>query len=122
MENRLSLFQILKFVDSSTESRCLTKGEEILMSNHLVRCGIADKSSNKVCIEGMCLRSSSVKENPHTINCTLMKEKNEWKIKNIECSCKVGKSQSCQHCVAVLLYCNRLVISSEFNTSLWEFI
>ena len=40
MENRLSLVQILKFVESSLENKCLTEAEQILVSNNLVRCGI----------------------------------------------------------------------------------
>lgn len=107
MENRLALVQILKFVDSNMQSRCLTEAEQILAANHLVMCGIKSKEDNSVQIEAVCIRSTSVKENPHTINCALYKSENEWNIQDIECSCKAGNSKSCKHCVAVLLYCNR---------------
>lgn len=87
MENQLILLQIFKFVESNMQSRCLTEAEQILTVNHLVMCGIKSKDDNSVQIEAVCIRSTSIKENPHILNCALRKKINEWSSLDIECYC-----------------------------------
>lgn len=106
MEKRLNLMKIFNYVDGSIRSRCITEGESLLASNHLIMCGAKMKSAHKIVVEASCLRSTAVHSDPHRINGTLEKDK-EWIIKEFVCSCKAGASGCCKHCVCVMLYCNR---------------
>lgn len=100
MDKQLSVVEIFNFVNSTQRSRCITEGEMVVAANHLIICG------DKISIYASCLQSSSVNGDPHEIKGILVKENNEWKIKEFHCSCKAGASECCKHCVCVMLYCN----------------
>lgn len=112
MEKLLTVEQILKYVDSFSKRSCLTEAEEILSSN-LVMCGLESKKDDRVQIEAICLPSDSVKKHSYVVNCSLFKNEDEWTIQSVHCTCN---SKSCKHCIAVLLYCNRLLIFCLFGS------
>lgn len=120
MEKLLTMEQILKFVDNASTSTRFREAEEIL-SSKLVMCGFKAEEDmneneldddNRLYIVALCIRSGTAKKCTYEVNCKLLKNENEWTIEDIVCTCK---RKSCKHCIAVLLYCNRLLTFHIFN-------
>lgn len=106
MAEVLKLSNILEFLDAKLSSNCVKEAEAILAAKRLIMCGVKSHSDSSMELVGSCLQSSQSKGNPHAISGTLYKEKGMWKIKKNYCTCKAGASESCKHCVAVMLFCH----------------
>ena len=57
-------------------------------------------------ISALCLKTSAMKETPHTVNLGLKKICSEYDASTLHCSCKAGAGVS-KHKTAVLLMCYR---------------
>lgn len=106
MAEKLKLSNILIFLDAKLSSNCVKEAEAILAAKRLIMCGAKSRTDSEIEVMGSCLQSSQTKGNPHTITGTLFKDNMTWKIKKFYCTCKAGASESCKHCVAVMLFCH----------------
>ena len=111
MDLRVGLAEIFSFIERNSFSRSVREAEKILLANHLVTCGITSKKDGEIAVISFCLQTSNLLEKPHTIEGIYLIENNELRIKKMTCTCKGGAGGQCKHSVAVLIYCNRLVIS-----------
>lgn len=106
MGDKLQISTILEFLDAGKSSNCFREAEAIIDSKRLIMCGVKDRKDEEIEIVGSCLQTSQAKANPHIISGFLVKENGNLKIKKFSCSCIAGASESCKHCVAVMLFCH----------------
>ena len=88
--------------DFTEGKRPLIEGEKVFNANHIMLCGITEKTNIYRKIFCLCLKSSSLFDYPHEISLTVYRDKFEG-----TCSCKAGAGSKCKHLIATLLYLNR---------------
>ncbi|XP_064471985.1 uncharacterized protein LOC135386149 [Ornithodoros turicata] len=123
-DKRLSLSDILRFVNLSEDSRSLVEGERLLDAEHVILCGKTEESTSGVEIVALCLSTSALKGDPHVVTASLKAQNDSFRVSKTSCTCKAGNSESCKHEVGVLLLCNRkgvanLDIISCTDTECW---
>lgn len=115
------------YAKATPSSRNMVDGQCVINSRMLVMCGATEKPDTKIESFSLCLQTAALTSDPHSITGTLLIEEDSnnnnyihedeipkfFNIERMDCSCKAGTSQSCKHIVAVLLYCNRYVISDN---------
>jgi len=112
----LRLDTLCSYTNATPSSRNMIEGQNVINSGLIIMCGATVKSHEKIYLFSLCLQTSSLSSDPHTIKGVLSIEinknnnsENTVSIEEMICSCKAGTSHSCKHIVAVLLYCNRYV-------------
>ena len=112
----LQLHTLCEFANAIPSSRNLMEGQKVVNSGMIIMCGVTSKSNESIELFALCLQTSALTSEPHTITGTLKindsnnndsDEKNVVTINRMSCSCKAGTSQSCKHIVGVLLHCSR---------------
>ena len=110
---KLTLGHILDYLDASEEDvksnsrRCLTEGDAIVNSHHLIHVGLKNTGAShdgSVEVFALCLQTSNLGEKPHEIS---VKINVNGSIQGAKCTCKAGLSGRCKHAVGVMLYANR---------------
>ena len=105
---RIAMQEICKFAYAQPNSKNCIGGENVINRGHVLNCGKAnDDSSDSYQIIAFCLQTTNLKGTPHEIKGEIL---NDGQIVKIECTCKAGLGSACKHIVAVLLYCNRLIL------------
>ncbi|KAK0171487.1 hypothetical protein PV327_011221, partial [Microctonus hyperodae] len=100
----------------------MTEGLQIINSSMIIECSATHKAVDRVDLYALILQTSSLTHDPHvvtgilTITSSNNSNNDEEDIYNIEintmnCSCIAGKSCSCKHIVATLLFCNRFDVA-----------
>lgn len=110
---KLTLGHILDYLDATEQDvktnsrRCLTEGDAIVNSHHLIHVGLKNSGANSVGsveVFALCLQTSNLGEKPHEILVTINAD---GSIQKAKCSCKAGLSGRCKHAVGAMLYANR---------------
>jgi hypothetical protein len=103
----LSIIDYNSYMNSGKNSRTVIEGEELVNANHLTLCGITKKSHNSFSIYALCLQTSALLSQPHTIEGSFDIGSRRALIHKFICSCKAGNGGRCKHISAVLIYCMR---------------
>lgn len=105
----VSLGEICRYTKASVDTRNMVEGQQVINSGFIIMCGATHITKFEIKLNSLVLKTSELKsKEPHCIQGILKICANkEVQIKQMSCSCKAGKSESCKHIVAVLLYCNR---------------
>lgn len=104
----LGIADVCEALNGTPSSRNFVEGEDILRSKHLILCEASKKTSSEVHVYALCLQTSALDSQPHTIEGMLKFDtKKKVIVKTITCTCKAGDGQRCKHIAAALLYCNR---------------
>lgn len=110
---KITLAHILDYLDAGEQDlksncrRCLTEGDAIVNSHHLIHVGLKDSGAScdgSVQVFALCLQTSNLGERPHEIEAIINAD---GSVRSARCSCKAGLSGRCKHTVGVLLYANR---------------
>ena len=118
----LSINTLCGYTDATSSSRNMIKGERAINSGFRIVCGTTCKVANRIDIFPLCLRTSGLASEPHTITGKLSIMSNnisnsgihkQVSINIMDCTCKAGTSHCCKHIVATLLYSNRYVRTSQ---------
>ncbi|XP_034241197.1 uncharacterized protein LOC117645249 [Thrips palmi] len=106
----MPLTSISDVVGATNEGiRCLIEGERVLEGKMLITVGSLGVSDNRVLkVWALCLQSSTLSGAPHVIEASLNLRSTSKRVVKIKCSCKAGQSEKCKHCIALLMYLNRL--------------
>ncbi|KAK3910138.1 Hemogen [Frankliniella fusca] len=97
-------------------SRCLIEGERVLDGNMLITVGSTGLSDRKILrVWALCLQSSTLTAPPHVLELSLNLKTIYNRVVDISCSCKAGKSEKCKHCIALLMFLNRINDPSELE-------
>ncbi|KAH6945488.1 hypothetical protein HPB50_008727 [Hyalomma asiaticum] len=103
----LTLGCIMAHIGSSeTRVRCLIEREEVLNAGHIICGGVKECTASSYTIQGLCLQTSQVRQNPHELWFEFTSDET---IKG-HCSCKAGNSVICKHMIAMLLFTHRIGI------------
>lgn len=112
----LQLNTLCEFTKATPSSRNMIEGQRVINSGMIVMCGASAKTDDSIDLYALCLQTSALTKDPHTItsrlkitNISINDSDDEYfvSIDKMTCSCKTGSSETCKHTVAVLLYCNR---------------
>ena len=112
----LQLHTLCEFANAIPSSINLIEGQKVVNSGMIIMIDATSKSNESIELFALCLQTSALTSEPHTITGTLKinnsnnnysDEKNVVTIDRMSCSCKAGTSQSCKHIVGVLLHCSR---------------
>ena len=101
-EFKISYQDIFEYVGD--KKRCLKEGEAVFSADHILACGVKMKSETSIEIRAFCAQTSSLRSKPHELVAIVRKDGF-----TVSCSCKAGMSETCKHCIAVLIYLNRSV-------------
>lgn len=114
---KLSVLDVMNFLEANTNSRCIYEGEAVLDACHIILCG------KGVCLEeniinlyGLCLQTSALYTNPHEIQGVLDVDQEKVTVQSMSCTCKAGNSGKCKHISALLLKCSRYVTVWCYNS------
>lgn len=100
----INISAICDWASTNPKQKNFVEGERILKAGHIIKCAKnedKDECSDTVSFTAYCLETSKLKEAPHEIN---GKVELSGKIISIQCSCKAGLSEQCQHIVIILDY------------------
>lgn len=106
MSDSISLQAILNYGNITPNSRNLVEAERLIKSDFIITLGSTKVTENDIEILALCLKTSAMKDVPHTIKGTIFKKENDYEIGTFECTCKAGAA-ICKHKTAVLLLCYR---------------
>ncbi|KAJ8976154.1 hypothetical protein NQ317_018093 [Molorchus minor] len=104
---RLLLEDYFSYLNASFSSRNVKEGEEVLNANHIILCGKTKSTDNEIYIQALCLQTSALNSQPHSITGILINNGEKITIRRMVCTCKAGAGERCKHISAVLLYCTR---------------
>ena len=96
----VSFCQIFDYIGD--RKRCLMEGEEVVKAGYIVACGIKEEGDSHVTVHALCIQTSGIRGQPHTVEACV--KKGHFSVK---CSCKAGLSGYCKHCIALLLHLHR---------------
>ena len=105
MAKSINVHDIINYANITLNSRNLVEAERLLKSNFIITFGATQVSENAIEIFALCLKTSNMQEEPHTITGTIQKKIcSGYEIGYFHCTCKAGAAV-CKHKTAVLLMC-----------------
>lgn len=86
----LRFSSLLLYTNGTPNSRNMTEGQNIPNSGMIILCGVSKKTEEKIEIYSLCLLTSGLCSDPHTITggFLIKKIENEVSIETMHCSCK----------------------------------
>ena len=102
----LSLNSVLNYGEITPNSRNLIEAERIIAGKLIITFRLTKKAERQLEIFALYLKTSGMKETPHSINLVWKKGGSEYDVSILHCSCKAGAGV-CKNKTAVLLMCYR---------------
>lgn len=104
----VQIADLFNYLEASPSSRCISEGQAVLNANHIILCGIKEKTASAITLYALCLKSSGLTDAPHELEGYFNVLSSSVEITKVTCSCKAGMSARCKHVAALLFLCTRL--------------